>query len=91
MSAFFVNCTVNEAGPAADGGEYAPPVVYINLTDPGGAFSGQWFYAAENARNEMLAVALSAIGLGKKVTADADPPVAGGTPYTQIYRLYIMA
>jgi hypothetical protein len=83
------NCTVNNAGPAADGAE-APsppgPVVYINLTDEGGAFVGRWFYAADNSRSEMLAVALTAISLQATVSvATADPP----DEFTQIYRFYI--
>jgi hypothetical protein len=85
------NCTVNRAGPAADATEYPPPVIYINLTDQAGSFGGQWFFAASNAKNEMLAVALSAISLGKTVNASLDPPVAGGTPYTECYRFYIQA
>ena len=90
MSAWF-NCTVNMVGPAADATEYPPPVVYVMLTDALGSFNSQWFYAASNSKNEMLAVALSAISLGKKVSAAVDPPVAGGSPYTQCYRLYIVA
>jgi hypothetical protein len=83
-------CAVNRVGPAADGDEYPPPVVYIMLSDQAGTFENQWFYAASNAKNEMLAVALSAISLGKFVNTSLDPPNEGGTPYTQCYRFYIM-
>jgi hypothetical protein len=38
-----------------------------------------------------MAVALSAISLGKRVSASLDPPAAAGTPYTQCYRFYILA
>jgi hypothetical protein len=83
------NCTVNNAGPAADAAE-APsppgPVVYINLTDEGGVFANRWFYAADNTKSEMLAVALTAISLQATVqVATADPP----DEFTQIYRFYI--
>jgi hypothetical protein len=86
-------CTVNQAGPAADGTETAQPVVYINLSDqsPTPAFTNQWFYTAENSRSEMLAVALGAITTGNPVTFGGDPPNAGGTPYTEIVRLYLAA
>jgi hypothetical protein len=90
MQAWFA-CTVNEVGPAADGPETAQPVIYINLTDVSGSFTGQWFFAAENARTEMLAVALSAISLGKQVMTALDEPNAGGSPYTQCYRMYLTA
>jgi hypothetical protein len=66
-------------------------VIYINLTDQGGAFAGQWFFAAANSRNEMLAVALAAIGLEKTVNASLDPPKPGNSPYTQCYRMYVVA
>jgi hypothetical protein len=83
------NCTVNNAGPAANGAE-APsppgPVVYINLTDEGGAFQGRWFYAADNTKSEMLAVALTAMSLQATVLAFiVDPP----NEFTQIYRFYV--
>jgi hypothetical protein len=86
-------CTVNQAGPAADGTETAVPVVYINLSDqsPTPAFGNQWFYAAENSRSEMLAVALAAITTGNSVAVGAAPPNAGGSPYTEISRLYLVS
>jgi hypothetical protein len=84
-------CRVNRAGPAADGTDTPTPVIYINLTDQGGAFTGQWFFAEVNSKNEMLAVALAAIGLGKTVNAFVDPPKPGGSPYTQCSRLYVVA
>jgi hypothetical protein len=36
-----VNCTVNWVGPAADGTETPPPVIYILLTDQAGSFKDQ--------------------------------------------------
>lgn len=84
-------CTVNRAGPAANGTETSAPVIYLDLTDKGGKFSGQWFYAAASSKNEMLAVALSAISLGKAVSAYLDPPATSGSPYTQCYRFYLVA
>jgi hypothetical protein len=87
----FYNCTVNAVGPASDGTETPTPVIYIMLTDAAGSFNSQWFYAASDSKNEMMAVALSAISLGKRVSASLDPPAAAGTPYTQCYRFYILA
>jgi hypothetical protein len=88
----FYTCTVNEAGPAADGTETAAPVIYINLSDQSAtpAFTGQWFYASENSRSEMLAVALAAITTGNSAEVAATPPNVGGTPYTEITRLYLI-
>jgi len=83
-------CQVNEAGPATDGTETTPPVIYIALTDQAGTFSGQWFYAAENSKDEMLAVALSAISTGFFVEVGAVAPNPGGTPATEIQRLYLI-
>lgn len=88
----FVTCRVNQVGPAADGTETPVPVLYINLTQmpqATGTFNGQWFFCHPAAKDQMLAVALSAISLGKQVVASLDPPNAGGSPYTQVYRLYI--
>jgi hypothetical protein len=67
------------------------PVIYIKLTDHAAAFSEQLFYAAGIAKNEMLTVALSAIGFGKAVAALLDPPNTDGSPYTQCYRMHILA
>ena len=50
----FFSCIVNEVGPAADGTETSAPVIYINLTDTGGSFANQWFYAAEGSQAQML-------------------------------------
>jgi hypothetical protein len=87
----WVVCKVNNAGPAADGTETAAPTLYINLTESSGKFSGQWFFAASNAKSEMLAVALAAISLQTTVGCILDPPNANNTPFTQIYRLYLNA
>jgi len=86
-------CVVNNVGPATDGTETNDPVVYINLTDTANpaTFVGQWFYAAEGGQNQMLAVALAAINGGKYVQAGANPPNPGGSPYTEITRLYLNA
>lgn len=91
MAQNWYTCMVQEVGPASDGGETAAPVIYINLTDVAGGFEGYWFFAAENSRNEMLAVALSAMSTGRQVTVAADEPVPNNTTYTQIYRFYIIA
>jgi hypothetical protein len=44
---------------------------------------------AENSRNQMLAVALAAISLGRHVTAALGVPSPTGLPYPQCYRLYL--
>lgn len=59
------------------------------MTDSAGTFANQWFYAAANSKNEMLAVALAAISSQKTVGCILDPPNAGNNPFTQIYRLYL--
>lgn len=84
-------CNVTSAGPASDGTETPVPVVYIQLTDQGGAFTDQWFYAAEQAKDQMLATALSAISTGFTVQCGADPPDPGGSPYTALSRMYLIA
>ena len=89
MAEEWKSCTVGWVGPAADGSETSEPVIYINLTDTGGAFNQFWFFAADNAKTEMLAVALMARALGLPVQAAIDSPNPGGSPYTQIYRLYL--
>jgi hypothetical protein len=82
-------CTVDQVGPASNGTETAVPVIYIMLTDDGNAFNNQWFYAAQDGKNEMLAVALMARSLGRQVSASIDLPNPAGVPYTAIYRLYL--
>jgi hypothetical protein len=82
-------CTVNEAGAASDGAEGPNPVIYINLTDTAGSFSNNWFYVEELAKKEILAVALAALTSRRHVSAAIEPPKAGNSPYTQIFRLYL--
>lgn len=84
-------CTVNNAGPASDATETPQPVIYINLTDTAGSFGGQWFFAANNSKSEMLAVALSAMSLQATVQVAAPAPNAGNNPFTEISRLYLNA
>jgi hypothetical protein len=85
----FYSCTVNEIGPAADGTETSDPVVYVNLTDTQGSFAGQWFYAADGSQSQMLAVGLTAMNTNRQVEVAADPPNAGGSPYTSVSRMYL--
>jgi len=85
-------CTVNEAGPADDATDTPDGSVYINLTDQGGAFpGGTWFYCAAGSKSSMLAVALAAISVGAQVEVGALPPNPGGSPLTEIQRLYLIA
>jgi hypothetical protein len=82
-------CTVGWVGPASDSTDGTNPVIYIILDDNAGSFANQWFFAADNAKTEMLAVALMARSLNRPVAADLDVPNPGGVPYTQINRLYL--
>jgi hypothetical protein len=82
-------CSVNLTGPAAGSSETPDPVIFINLTDSGGAFTRYWFFAASVAKREMLATALAAISTGYRVSAFVDSPNANNTPYTQCHRLYV--
>jgi len=74
---FGVVCTVNEAGAAADGGESANPVTYINLTSTmpaPNAFTDCWFFVAHPAEKEVLAVALAALSSRRQVNATLEMP-----------------
>jgi hypothetical protein len=59
------------------------------LNDSAGSFANQWFFAADNAKAEMLAVALMARSLNRPVSVNLNPPNPGGNPYSQINRLYM--
>jgi hypothetical protein len=84
-------CKVNEVGPASDGTETSAPVVYVNLTDTGGAFTSTWFYAASGIQDQVLAVAIAAINSSLNVEMGATAPVAGNSPFTDIQNLYLLA
>lgn len=85
------NCTVLRAGTAANGKETSSPVIYIMLTDAGGAFANYWFYAAESSKREMLTVALAAIASGAPVNVLVDIPKSDNSPLTRIDRLEMLA
>ena len=86
----WLTCTVGWVGVAADSTDGPNPVTYMILNDNApGSFANQWFFAPDNAKTEMLAVALMARSLNRPVNVDVDPPNPGGTPYTQINRLYM--
>ena len=91
MSIWLPHCTVNAAGTASDPTEpnLTPPATYILLTDQAGSFAARWFYAADNSKSQMLAVALTAISSQADVQVTLDPPNAANNPFTQIYRLYV--
>jgi len=73
-------CIVNEVGPADD------LVVYLNLTDLGGAFNGTWFKAVDSMKTQMLAVALTAISTGYTVEA----ALSSTDEYSSCDRLYVI-
>jgi hypothetical protein len=84
-------CTVHQVGPASDGSETPPPVIYINLTDVAGDFANTWFYAANGIQNQVLDVGIAAINGRKNVQVGANAPNPGGSPYTGISRMYLLA
>jgi hypothetical protein len=84
-------CTVGGVGPASDANETSPPVIYVQLTDAANAWpANQWFYAADVAKREILAVALTARSLNLPVTVSVEAPNPSGSPYTPIYRMYLL-
>lgn len=83
-------CTVNNAGASVGGPETPDPQIYFNLTDTGGSFAGQWFFAANKAKQEMLAVTLAAVSTQSSVFVWLDPPVAGSSNLTQCYTMHIV-
>jgi hypothetical protein len=84
-------CNVNEAGPVSDASDTPGLVVYINLTDKGGAFTNTWFYAADGIQNQVLDVAVAAINGHRDVEVAATAPHSGNDPFTDINRLYLLA
>jgi hypothetical protein len=83
-------CIVNQVGPTTLHSDTPAPEIALNLTDVGGSFSDNWFFAAASARNQMLAVALAAVSTQLQVSAWVDPPNANNTPWTQCYELRVM-
>lgn len=81
-------CTVNQVGPASDASDTPAPVIYINLTDTGGAFADTWFYAADGIQQQLLDVGIAAITGGKDVEVGANGPLPGNKPYTEVTRIY---
>jgi len=84
-------CTVKLAGASVEGAETPAPQIYLNLTDLGGSFAGTWFFTADKAKREMLAVALAAVSNQCQVSAFLDPPNAGNNPLTQCYTIHIVS
>jgi hypothetical protein len=83
----FFTCTVNQIGPTADGPETANSAIYINLTDAGGSFINQGFYAAEGSKAQMLSVGLAAISTNKQVYVAIDNP---NVPYSSVTRMILL-
>lgn len=84
-------CNVVQAGPTVLHSDTPAPEIVIQLTDASNSFNNAWFFAAASAKNQMLAVALSAISTQSQVSAWVDPPNANNTPWTQCYELRIIA
>jgi len=66
------SCTVTATGAAAWGGTGG--VVYLRLTDAGGAFTNKWVMTDADAKisDRMLATALTAMSSGKQVVVYVD-------------------
>ena len=62
----WITCTVQSVGPG--GGS-----VLIGLTDVNGSFTLKWCYLNASQANQLLAVALTAMSLGKNVNVYMDP------------------
>ena len=85
----FYRCIVHEVGPS-NSGLTSNPNVLLNLTDTGGTFDHNWFYAGEGAQVAMLAVGIAALTNNKPLEVGADPPNVGNVPYTAISVLYLL-
>jgi len=90
MAIEWLTCTVTQAGASVGSPNLTPiPNIFIGLTDTAGSFSNQQFFAANDGKNAMLAIALAAISNGNNVSAAVDAPVAG--TLTECYALYLMS
>lgn len=72
-------CRVEMAGPGWG-------AIYIQLSDNSAAFTKKWFSVPAAAAKEILAVALTAMNSGMKVTINADLNQSG---YPAIYAIYL--
>jgi hypothetical protein len=66
-------------GPAENG------VIYVALKNVDGSFN-HWFQATAVMKNQILATALSAMSLDKKVSVH----LSDTTPYSTVNRLYVL-
>ncbi|MGB0073816.1 MAG: hypothetical protein WBP71_12775 [Terracidiphilus sp.] len=84
-------CNVYTTGVTVLHSDTPAPEVLLQLSDTNStpAFTNTWFFAAEGAQNQMLAVALAAISTLSTVSAWVDPPITG--KFTQCYELSIVA
>jgi hypothetical protein len=92
MAELNLTCNVDRVGPASDGAETTQPVVYVALTDtasPPSWTGSYWFFAADNAKDEILAVALMARALSRTVDIHLAAPNTGNNPYTEVHRIYL--
>lgn len=64
------NCHITRVSPMI--GTSGEAVVLIALTDLGGAFADRWFQADELVRREVLALALTAVSSGLRVSVELD-------------------
>lgn len=74
MARSYGNCTVDGAGATTDVSGHGDPGSYVQLTESGGAFQRQFFGIESSVSNQILATALTAISIGRSVSATVDPP-----------------
>jgi hypothetical protein len=85
-------CNVAQASVSVGVPQTTDPAIQILLTDANGLFSNTPFFAADAGKNQMLAVALSAVSLQAQVNAYVDDPTQPvNPPGAQVYSIAIAA
>lgn len=84
-------CWVIQAGVSTEASDTPKPEVLFLLTDAAAtpSFQDSWYYAAEPGKNQMLAVALSAMSNQYQVHVFLNPNQGGNA--TQCDNMYLMA
>jgi|HubBroStandDraft_4_1064222.scaffolds.fasta_scaffold1483008_1 hypothetical protein len=89
MPAGFI-CSILAAAARTDSGNPPNSVISVIMTDVGGTFADVGFVAVDEAKREMLAVALAAISNQANVNVLVDVPTGVGPP-PRCYSLEIVA
>jgi hypothetical protein len=74
MAKAYVNCTVDGAGATTDIDRHGDSGSLVTLTDPGGEFTKQTFALDSSVSDQLLATALTAITIGRRVNVSVDEP-----------------